>query len=222
MFRTRTKICGITRPEDALSAAQAGADAIGLVFHPPSPRAVSAGVAGQVCAQLPPFVTSVGLFVDLPAEQVRALLEQVPLDMLQFHGEETPGYCASFGRPWFKALAMREGLDPAREAQRYAEAGARGILLDAWVAGLPGGTGETFDWGRIPANLPCPLILAGGLTPDNAAEAVRQVRPWAVDVSGGVEARDASGQARKGVKSAEAINAFIEQVAAATTSRSDR
>ncbi|WP_111656798.1 phosphoribosylanthranilate isomerase [Isoalcanivorax indicus] len=222
MFRTRTKICGITRPEDALSAAQAGADAVGLVFHPPSPRAVSAETAAGLCAVLPPFVTSVGLFVDWPAAQVQDLLARVPLDMLQFHGEETPDYCASFGRPWFKALAMRDGLDPAREAQRYAEAGARGILLDAWVPGLPGGTGATFDWGRIPASMPLPLILAGGLTPANVAVAVQQVQPWAVDVSGGVEAHDATGSACKGIKSATAINAFIEQVATAANARSSR
>ena len=210
MFRTRVKICGITRADDALAAVRAGADAIGLVFYAPSPRAVTVEQAAEICAVLPPFVTTVGLFVDASEADVTAVLARVPLDLLQFHGDESPAYCRSFGTPWIKALAMRDGLDVAACAERYA--GARGLLLDAWVPGVPGGTGEVFDWARIPDTLPMPVVLAGGLTPDNVAQAIDQVRPWAVDVSGGVEARDASGNALRGIKSARAMNAFIQQV----------
>ncbi|MCH8543283.1 MAG: phosphoribosylanthranilate isomerase [Alcanivorax sp.] len=210
MFRTRVKICGITRADDALAAARAGADAIGLVFYGPSPRAVTAEQAAAICAVLPPFVTTVGLFVDATEAEVAAVLSRVPLDLLQFHGDETPEYCRRFDTPWIKALAMRDGLDVAACATRYA--GARGLLLDAWVPGVPGGTGEVFDWARIPDALPMPVVLAGGLTPDNVAQAIARVQPWAVDVSGGVEARDASGDALRGIKSAEAMKAFIQQV----------
>ena len=210
MSRTRVKICGITRAADALAAAQAGADAIGLVFYARSPRAVTAEQAAEICAVLPPFVTTVGLFVDAPEAEVAAVLSRVPLDLLQFHGDETPAYCRSFDTPWIKALAMRDGLDVAASAAAYQ--GARGLLLDAWVPGVPGGTGEVFDWARIPDALPMPVVLAGGLTPDNVVQAIAQVRPWAVDVSGGVEARDASGHALRGIKSAEAMKAFIQQV----------
>lgn len=210
-MRTRVKICGITRPEDGSAAAVAGADAIGLVFYGPSPRCVTVEQAQAICAALPPFVTVTGLFVDAPPEQVSAVLAQVPLDLLQFHGDESPEYCASFGRPWMKALRMREGIDVVAEAIRFRA--ARGLLLDAYVPGVPGGTGERFDWSRIPATLPLPLVLAGGLAPENVAEAVRQVRPWAVDVSGGVEAQDARGNRQPRHKSAAAMAALIEQVA---------
>ena len=199
-MRTRIKICGITRPEDALAAARAGADAIGLVFHPASPRAVDATRAAEICAALPAFVTTVGLFVDAESDAVGELLEQVPLDLLQFHGDESPDYCAAFRRPWIKALRMRDGLDVAFEAERYH--GARAVLLDTWVPGTPGGTGQAFDWRRVPTAMPLPVVLAGGLNPDNVAEAIRLTRPWAVDVSGGVEQSP-------GIKSADAINAFV-------------
>ncbi len=201
-MRTRVKICGITRPQDALAAAEAGADAIGLVFYARSPRAVEVEQAAALCAALPPFVTTVGLFVDPAAEQVREVLARVPLDLLQFHGRETADFCRGFGRPYLKALTMRPGADIAAEAAAYGD--AAGILLDAWHPAVPGGSGETFDWDRIPP-LPRPLVLAGGLGPGNVAEAVRRVRPWAVDVSSGVEAE-------KGIKDAARIAAFIRGV----------
>lgn len=202
-MRTRIKICGITRPQDALAAAQAGADAIGLVFYEGSSRAVDIARAEQICAALPAFVSTVGLFVDAPEQQVNEVLQRVPLDLLQFHGEETPQYCGLFSRPWIKALRMRDDIDLAVESTRYAD--ARALLLDAWVPGQPGGTGETFDWQRVPRNPGYPVILAGGLNPDNVASAVHQCRPWAVDVSGGVEERP-------GIKSATAISAFVRGV----------
>ena len=205
----RVKICGITRPDDGRHAARAGADAIGLVFYPPSPRYVSPRQAADIVAALPPFVTTVGLFVDAPPEQIAALLEQVPLDMLQFHGDELPEYCAAFQRPWIKALRMRDGVDPQAEADRYGAAGARGLLVDSYVPGVPGGTGERFDWDRLPADPSLPLVLAGGLDPANVAEAVRRVRPWAVDVSGGVEVLGVDGRRQGGIKDPGAVSAFI-------------
>ncbi len=209
MNTPRVKICGITRPDDGRHAARAGADAIGLVFYPPSPRYVSPRQAAGIIAALPPFVTTVGLFVNAPADRIAALLEQVPLDMLQFHGDESPEYCAGFRRPWIKALRMRDGVDPLAEADRYGAAGARGLLVDSYVPGVPGGTGERFDWDRLPANPSLPLVLAGGLDPDNVAEAVRRARPWAVDVSGGVEIIGVDGRRQGGVKDPGAVSAFI-------------
>ena len=204
MNRTRVKICGLTRPEDAACAVAAGADAIGLVFHPPSPRAVTAEQARALCAGLPAFVSAVGLFVDLPAEQVREVLSVVPLDLLQFHGDEPPDYCAAFGRRWIKALRMRPGLDV--EAAVAAYAGGAGVLLDAYDPRLAGGTGQAFDWDRIPSGLGPRIILAGGLEPANVARAIRAVRPYAVDVSGGVERA-------KGIKDSSKITAFMQGVA---------
>lgn len=209
MNTPRVKICGITRPEDGRHAALAGADAIGLVFYPPSPRYVSPRQAADIVAALPPFVTIVGLFVNTPFEQVTALLKQVPLDMLQFHGDESPDYCAGFQRSWIKALRMRDGVDPRAEADRYRAAGARGLLVDSYVPGVPGGTGERFDWDRLPADPSLPLVLAGGLDPANVAEAVRRVRPWAVDVSGGVEVIGVDGRRQGGIKDPGAVSAFI-------------
>lgn len=199
----RSKICGITRIEDALVAAEAGADAIGLVFYDKSPRAVDVRQARAILAALPPFVTSVGLFVNASRCFIGEVLDAVPLDVLQFHGDETPEQCEGHGRPWFKALRVRPGDDLHAEARRFA--GARAILLDAYVPGVPGGTGERFDWSLIPADLPMPLILAGGLTPDNVTEAIASVRPYGVDVSGGVEAA-------KGIKDAAKVAAFIRRV----------
>jgi phosphoribosylanthranilate isomerase len=199
-MRTRVKICGITRVEDALAAARAGADAVGLVFHAASPRYLTAEQARAIVQALPAFVAAVGLFVDAEPSAVRAILNQVPLDLLQFHGRETPEQCRSYGRRYIKALAMRPDLEVAREAGAYPDAAA--ILLDADKAGAAGGTGETFDWARVPAGLAQPLILAGGLTPANVAAAVARVRPYAVDVSGGVERSP-------GIKDADKIAAFI-------------
>lgn len=199
----RSKICGITRIEDALLAAEAGADAIGLVFYDKSPRVVDVRQARAILAALPPFVTSVGLFVNASRCFIGEVLDAVPLDLLQFHGDETPEQCEGHGRPWFKALRVRPGDDLRAETARFS--GARAILLDAYVPGVPGGTGERFDWNLIPADLSRPLILAGGLTPDNVAEAISSVRPYGVDVSGGVEAS-------RGIKDAAKVAAFIQRV----------
>ena len=200
---TRIKICGITRSEDAIACAQAGADAIGLVFYPPSPRHVVAAQAAAIARALPPFITTVGLFVNPAAEQVKAVLNEVRLDVLQFHGDEPPEFCAGFGVPYLKAIRVKAGVDLVQCAIRYQE--AQGLLLDAYVEGTPGGTGQSFDWELIPTGLPLPVILSGGLEPANVADAIRRVRPWAVDVSSGVEAS-------KGIKDAAKIAAFIEGV----------
>lgn len=205
MSVVRSKICGITRVDDALTAAKAGADAIGLVFYAKSPRAVDVRQAREIVAALPPFVTTVGLFVNASRCEINEILDAVPLDMLQFHGDETPAQCEGFHRPWFKALRVGNGEDIEAEVARYAN--ASGILLDTFVAGVPGGTGERFDWSLIPAALAKPLILAGGLTAENVQQAIAQVRPYAVDVSGGVEAS-------KGVKDAAKVRAFVEAVRA--------
>jgi phosphoribosylanthranilate isomerase len=200
---TRIKICGITREQDIHAAVYAGADAIGLVFYARSPRAVSIPRAVQLAAELPPFVTTVGLFVDADEKFVREVLAAVPLDVLQFHGDETPEACALYGRPWLKAIRVRPGLDLLQCAARYA--GAQGLLLDAHVQGVPGGTGATFDWSLIPEGLAKPVILSGGLHRGNVADAIAQVRPYAVDVSSGVEAE-------KGIKDAARIAAFVNEV----------
>ncbi|MDH0957236.1 phosphoribosylanthranilate isomerase [Pseudomonas chengduensis] len=203
MTVVRSKICGITRIEDALAAVEAGADAIGLVFYGKSPRAVSIEQAAVILQALPPFVTSVGLFVDMPRDELQQLLQRLPLDLLQFHGDESPADCEGHGRPYIKALRVRPGEDVAAAMAPYA--GARGILLDTFVEGVPGGTGASFDWSLVPENAAKPIILAGGLDAGNVATAIRQVRPHAVDVSGGVEAS-------KGIKDAGKIRAFVRAV----------
>ncbi|QEY62261.1 phosphoribosylanthranilate isomerase [Metapseudomonas lalkuanensis] len=202
MSAVRIKICGITRIEDALAAIAAGADAIGFVFYAKSPRAVTPAQARAIIAALPPFVTTVGLFVDMPRAELTRLLAEVPLDLLQFHGDEGPEDCAGYGRPYIKALRVKPGDDVAAAISHYPA--ASGILLDTYVPGTPGGTGEAFDWSLVPRDAAKPLILAGGLTPENVGDAVRQVRPYAVDVSGGVEAS-------KGIKDAAKIQAFIQR-----------
>jgi len=204
---TRIKICGITREEDLSAAARLGADAIGLVFYPKSPRFVTVERAAELLRRLPPFVTSVGLFVNPTVEEVRATLAQAPVDLLQFHGDEEPEYCASFGLPYLKAVRVKPGLDLVQYAARYAD--ARGLLLDAFVEGIPGGTGRSFDWSLIPRDLSLPVVLSGGLDPSNVQEAVERVQPWAVDVSSGVEAA-------KGIKDAAKIAAFVQGVRNAT------
>lgn len=205
MTRTRIKICGITREEDLAAAVAAGADALGFVFYAPSPRYVTPERAAQLVAHVPAFVTRVGLFVNEQVETVRTVLAQVPLDLLQFHGDEDAAYCSQFGRPWIKAARVKPGLDLLEYASVFAKApGVAGLLLDADVEGYGGG-GKTFDWALIPRNLPLPVILSGGLHPGNVAEAVRAVRPWAVDVSSGVEAA-------RGIKDAQKITEFIAGV----------
>jgi phosphoribosylanthranilate isomerase len=202
-MRTRVKICGITRSEDGQAAAYAGADAIGMVFYATSPRAVSIAKAQAIVAALPPFVTVVALFVDPTAAEVETVLQNVAVDVLQFHGDEAPEFCDRFARPYLKALRMRAEIDLAAEARRYAS--AQGLLLDTYKEGVAGGTGESFDWMRVPRDLDMPIVLAGGLTPVNVAAAIQQARPYAVDVSGGVEAA-------KGIKDAAKMAALMGEV----------
>ncbi len=202
MSRTRIKICGLTRPQDVRAAVDHGADAIGFVFYAPSPRAVSISQAAELVALLPPFVTSVGLFVNATEDEVNSVLEDVPLQLLQFHGDETEADCSRYGRPWIKAARMRAGVDLVEFASLHPC--ASGILLDAFVEGYGGG-GKTFDWSLIPQGFGRQLVLSGGLDADNVVEAVRRIRPWAVDVSSGVESD-------KGIKSTAKIAAFIAGV----------
>ncbi len=202
-MRTRCKICGLTRVDDALAAVEAGADAIGLVFHPESPRAVTPETAADIVAALPPFVTVVGLFVDPTPERMEEILARVALDRLQFHGDESAAFCRRWQRPWIKALRMAPGLDPRAAMAVWPD--AAGFLLDAYHPERAGGTGERFDWARVPSDPPRPIILAGGLEPSNVGEAVARVRPWAVDVSSGVEAAP-------GEKDPARMTAFINEV----------
>ena len=196
----RVKICGITRLQHLHAACSAGADALGFVFYEKSPRHVTLEAAAVLVRELPPFVQSVGLFVDAEPAFIEAVLAAVPLDLLQFHGDETPADCARYGRPYIKAVRVNRDTDLLKYAADFDA--ARGLLLDAFVPGVPGGTGERFDWGLIPPDLPKPVILSGGLTPDNVSDAVQRVRPWAVDVSSGVEVS-------KGIKDAHQIARFI-------------
>jgi len=202
----RVKICGITRLQDLHAACNAGADALGFVFYEPSPRNVSVATAAALVRALPPFVQSVGLFVNADAVFINTVLKAVPLDLLQFHGDETAADCERFGRPYIKAVRVKPDTDLLKLAADF-EA-ARGLLLDAFVPGVAGGTGERFDWSLIPPNLPCPVILSGGLTPDNVAEAIQAVHPWAVDVSSGVESA-------KAIKDAHKTTQFIAKAKAA-------
>ena len=201
-MRTRIKICGITRPQDAEAAAQAGADAIGLVFYGPSPRNVTIRQAIAVRDVLPPFVQTVALFVNPSPGEVRAVVEQVGPGMLQFHGEETQAFCSAFAQPYIKACRVRAGVDLLEYFREFPD--TAGWLVDAWVEGY-GGAGQRFDWDLIPMERCRPLVLSGGLTPENVGQAVRKVRPWAVDVSSGVESA-------KGIKDAAKIAAFIQEV----------
>ena len=203
MKRTRVKICGITRLEDALSAIDSGVDALGFVFYEPSPRAISVADAANIITQLPAFVTTTALFVNADRAVVDRVISETRIDLLQFHGDESPEFCEQFSRPYIKAMRMKPGLEIEQEIARYSSAQA--ILLDAYTPGIPGGTGEVFDWDLIPRVHPAPIILAGGLTRANVAESVKQVAPFAVDVSGGVEQS-------KGIKDAEKIAAFMNEV----------
>ena len=205
-MRTRVKICGITRTEDAFAAINAGADAIGLVFYPPSPRAVSLDQASKIVQSLPAFVSVVGLFVNPDHDQVSEVLNRLHLDLIQFHGDETATACEAFGRPYIKAVRMRPDIDLLAVEKQYQS--AAGLLLDSYKKGTPGGTGEAFEWKRIPASLRDRIILAGGLTTDNVEQAIDQIRPYAVDVSGGVERE-------KGIKDQEKILAFMRGVESA-------
>jgi phosphoribosylanthranilate isomerase len=196
----RIKICGITNSNDAKIAYEAGADAIGLVFYPPSPRFVTSSQAQEVVNSLPPFVTSVALFVDASKDEINSVLNTVAIDLLQFHGNESAEFCDSFQRPYIKAIRMKDNLDLYAVQQEYGS--ARGILLDTYKKGVPGGTGETFNWDRVPHDLRLPIILAGGLDAENIIEAIQQAAPYAVDVSGGVEAA-------KGIKDPVKVKQFV-------------
>lgn len=201
-MRTRVKICGITQRQDAEFAVEMGADALGLVFYGPSPRAVTVAQAQDIIVSLPPFVSIVALFVDAEPEFVRACLDALAISVLQFHGDESVEYCEQFNHPYMKALRMRDGIDLKAEASQYQSASA--ILLDSYQPGVPGGTGQVFDWSLI-ADINMPFILAGGLDVKNVAQAIKQVQPYAVDVSGGVE------QA-KGIKDKNKVRNFMQEV----------
>jgi phosphoribosylanthranilate isomerase len=205
-FVTAVKICGITRQADAAVAARCGAHAIGFVFYAPSPRNVAVATAGEIARALPPFVSAVGLFVNPAVGEVKNVIANVQLDLLQFHGDETPEFCAGFGLPFIKAARVKAGLDLIQYARDYRA--ARGLILDAFVDGTHGGTGTAFDWSLIPSGLPLPIVLSGGLNPLNVAEAIRRVSPWAVDVSSGVEASP-------GIKDPLKIAAFMKEVRSA-------
>ncbi len=202
MSRTRIKICGITRSVDLDAVLHAGTDAVGFVFYPPSPRALSLPDALALAQRVPPFVTRVGLFVNAEPAEVETALAAVPLDLLQFHGDEDAAYCDQFGLPYLKAARVRPDLDLLEFARAYPS--AQGLLLDAWVEAY-GGVGQSFDWSLIPGDLPLPIVLSGGLHAGNVIEAVTKIHPWAVDVSSGVEVA-------KGVKDAGKISAFVEAV----------
>ncbi len=202
-MRTRIKICGFTDVAAAVHAAEHGADAIGLVFYPPSPRHVEIAQACAIARALPAFVSSVALFVDADVTTVDAVISQVKPNLLQFHGEESPAYCRQFNLPYIKAVRVRQGLDLVQYALQFND--AQGLLLDAYVAGAAGGTGCGFDWSLIPASLPLPLILSGGLDAHNVGAAIRQTQPWAVDISSGVESS-------KGIKDAAKVAQFIFEV----------
>jgi phosphoribosylanthranilate isomerase len=202
-LRVRVKICGITRVEDALVAVENGADAIGLVFYEPSPRAVSIEQAIKIVNQIPAFISIVGLFVNAEERFIRDVISNVALDLLQFHGDEVPEECSRYALPFMKAIRVKSDTNLVQCAKDYSA--SRALLLDTYTEGVAGGTGHVFDWGSIPSNLNKPVVLAGGLTAENVASAIQQVRPYAVDVSGGVELS-------KGIKDAAKIAAFMQQV----------
>ncbi len=202
-MRTRIKICGFTRTQDAVIAARLGVDAVGLVFYPPSPRNIEIQRASEIVKALPAFTSTVALFVDAEAQSIEAVLQHVAIDLIQFHGNETAGFCRSFNRPYVKAIRVRRGLDISELADRYHD--AAGLLLDAYHPDAKGGTGCAFDWQLVPADCRLPIILAGGLQPENARQAVQSVRPYAVDVSSGVEVG-------KGIKDAGKMAAFVREV----------
>lgn len=203
MYRVRIKICGITRPQDAIAAAASGADAIGLVFYPGSPRFIDTDTAAAIDSVLPPFINKVGLFVNQDEGEISSILKNVSLDYLQFHGEESPEECMRYDKPYIKSIRMEDKVNLTSEVERYSRASC--LLLDAHVEGMAGGTGKTFDWTNIPASLTKPFILAGGLTPGNVRTAISQVKPYGVDVSSGVEKS-------KGIKDPDKITAFIREV----------
>ena len=214
-MRTRAKICGITRLEDVQAVVQAGADAIGFVFFPPSPRHVDVEQASLLVQAIPAYVQSVGLFVNSSAEEIQNILKKVPLDILQFHGDESPEQCKQIaqavGRRWYKAIQVKPELDIVEEINKYQKFGASAVLLDAWHPDLKGGTGHSFDWTTFP-KLNIPLILAGGLNPDNIEQAILTTQAYAVDVSGGVESA-------KGIKDQQLVERFMQGVQRGSANR---
>ena len=211
-MRTRIKICGLSRDADVEAAVEAGADAIGFVFYPPSPRYVTVQRAAELAKRIPPFVDVVGLFVNEAQEGVQAACDALPINVLQFHGDEDAAYCRQFSRPWLRAARVRPGLDLVEFARSFSE--ARGLLLDAFVEGYGGG-GHVFDWTLIPPGLPAHLVLSGGLNAENVGDAIRRVRPAAVDVSSGVEMS-------KGIKDHDKMRAFVAAVRAADVAGCER
>lgn len=207
-MRTRVKICGITRTQDIKSVVDAGADAIGFVFFPPSPRNVSVELAQELVKQVPAYVQTVGLFVNASSDEILEVLKTVSLDVIQFHGDETPEQCQKIakltGRRWYKAIQVKPDLDVISTIKQYQQVGASAMLLDAWHPELKGGTGHSFDWSQFP-QLDIPLILAGGLKPENIENAIKTTRAYAVDVSGGVESA-------KGIKDQQLIEQFMQGV----------
>ncbi len=199
----RVKVCGITRSEDALSAIELGADALGFVFWPESSRSVTPDIVRQIEVTLPPFINKVGVYVDPAVDWVEETSAAGCLSLLQFHGDESPEFCDQFSLPYIKAIRVKDGIDLLQYATCYRN--ARGLLLDTYTAGMPGGTGHVFDWALVPQDLPLPVILSGGLNPNNVASAIKQTCPWAVDVSSGVEAT-------KGIKDKIKMAAFMQGV----------
>lgn len=199
----RVKVCGITRSEDAIAAVQCGVDAIGFVFWPHSSRYIDPESARRIAEVIPPFICTVGVYVDPDAAWVEETARAAKLNLLQFHGDESPEFCNQFSQPYIKAIRVKPDTDLLQYAQRYGA--AKGLLLDTYAADMPGGTGHAFDWQLIPQQLSLPLILSGGLNPDNVARAIKQTQPWAVDVSSGVEAA-------KGIKDEKKIIAFMQGV----------
>lgn len=211
MTHTRIKICGVTTTADATAVAAAGADAVGLVFYSRSPRAVTPAQAAEIVRAVPPFVSVVALFVNEPAESIRRIVDSLPINLVQFHGDESAEFCRQFQRPWIKALQVRAGLDLPARAAAFAQ--ARGILLDSWQEGLHGGTGKTFDWDLARRHLPLPLVLAGGLDEHNVGAAIALLQPAAVDVSGGVEqapGRKDAGKIKRFVAAVRAADALMD------------
>lgn len=199
----RVKVCGITRCEDAKAAVQLGVDAIGFVFWSKSARYIDPETAGKITAQIPPFICTVGVYVDPDLDWVEKTIKSAKLNLLQFHGDESPEFCDQFSQPYIKAIRVKQDTDLLQYAERYKT--AKGLLLDTYAAGMPGGTGHAFDWRLVPQYLPLPLILSGGLDSSNVSMAIKQTRPWAVDVSSGVEAA-------KGIKDEKKIFAFMQGV----------
>lgn len=207
---TYTKICGIRSHAAARKAVANGVNALGFVFYEPSPRNIDVDAAADIIQALPPFVAATGLFVNADTAEVKRISAACRLDLLQFHGDESPEYCSQFDRPYIKAIRVKSATCVSDAAKNYVS--AKGLLLDTYVAGIPGGTGEIFDWAMVPDNISMPLIIAGGLNADNVGDLIGRFKPFAVDVSGGVESA-------KGIKDLEKISAFLNAVKLASSDK---